>query len=317
MTSKNTKESNKMQATITFSKTLNKYTAIVGNKVVAKATDKYYLRNRVAQLGYTLDAAPAAPMADVLPQQSDKFTINQRFDFVSQMITMVSDQTIASAVITGQGGLGKTHSVMKALDRAGLVNTTDLASFEVGTLINASKAFRVIKGFSTAKGLYRTLFEGNGMTLVFDDCDSVLKDPIALNLLKGALDSYSDRYLSWNADMRDEDLPRSFTFTGSVIFISNMKLDDINQAVRSRAMCVDLSMTEAQKIERMEVMIQDPEFLPEFTLEAKTDAVAFIKSILDQVSNLSLRSLIATTKIAAKGGKDWRALAEYVLTQGA
>lgn len=306
-----------MQATITFSKTLNKYTAIVGNKVVAKATDKYYLRNRVAQLGYTLDAAPAAPMAAALPQKVDKFTINQRFDFVAQMITMVSDQTIASAVITGQGGLGKTHSVMKALDRAGLVNVTDLASFEVGTRVNASKAFRVIKGFSTAKGLYRTLFEGNGMTLVFDDCDSVLKDPIALNLLKGALDSYSDRYLSWNADMRDEDLPRSFTFTGSVIFISNMNLDDINQAVRSRAMCVDLSMTEAQKIERMEVMIQDPEFLPEFTLEAKTDAVAFIKSILDQVSNLSLRSLIATTKIAAKGGKDWRALAEYVLTQGA
>ena len=305
-----------MQATITFSKTLNKYTAIVGNKVVAKATDKYYLRNRVAQLGYTLDAAPA-PMAAALPQKADKFTINQRFDFVAQMVTMVSEQTIASAVITGQGGLGKTHSVMKALDRAGLVNVTDLASFEVGARINASKAFRVIKGFSTAKGLYRTLFEGNGMTLVFDDCDSVLKDPIALNLLKGALDSYSDRYLSWNADMRDEDLPRSFTFTGSVIFISNMNLDDINQAVRSRAMCVDLSMTEAQKIERMEVMIQDPEFLPEFTLEAKADAVAFIKSILDQVSNLSLRSLIATTKIAAKGGKDWRALAEYVLTQGA
>ena len=29
----------------------------------------------------------------------------------------------------------------------------------------------------------RTLFESNGMTIVFDDCDSILKDEVARNLL--------------------------------------------------------------------------------------------------------------------------------------
>jgi hypothetical protein len=116
--------------------------------------------------------------------------------------------------------------------------------------------------------------------------------------------------------MKDDDLPRSFKFTGSIVFISNMDLDRVDQAVKSRAMCVDLSMTQAQKIERMEVLISDEEFMPEFEASHKTDAIAFIKTIGNSIENLSLRSLISTTKIRAEGG-DWKQLAKYVLTQGA
>jgi hypothetical protein len=232
------------------------------------------------------------------------------------MVGMVSKKTIASAIITGQGGLGKTHTVLKSLEDAGYKNVTDLAEFEVGTVLNASKCYRIIKGFSTAKGLYRSLFDGNGMVLVFDDCDSVLKDPVALNLLKGALDSYGERYINWNSDMREDDLPRSFKFTGSIVFISNMDLDRIDQAVRSRALCVDLSMTQAQKVERMETIIESPDFLEDFDLTYKRDAIAFIKDHADKVSNLSLRTLISTVKIRAEGG-DWKQLAKYVMTQGA
>lgn len=298
-------------AKIVFSKAFNKFTLISGSKIIAKSASQDYLVARASKLGLALESATASTTPKV-----DEFGINERFDFVQQMCNMVAKKTIASAVITGQGGLGKTHTVLKALDKMGLKNITDLASFELGTVVQGSKSYRVIKGFSTAKGLYRSLFEGNGMTLVFDDCDSVLKDPVALNLLKGALDSYSERYISWNADIRDEDLPRSFKFTGTVIFISNMDLDSIDQAVRSRALCVDVSMTEAQKIERMEVIIKDRDFLPEYEAALKTEAVAFIKTIIGSISNLSLRSLIATVKIRAQGG-DWKKLAKYVLTQGA
>jgi len=232
------------------------------------------------------------------------------------MVTMVAKKTVASAIITGQGGLGKTHSVLKALKDCGLQDVTDLASFEVGARIQGSRSYRVIKGFSTAKGLYRSLFEGNGMTLVFDDCDSVLKDPVALNLLKGALDSYGERYISWNADIKDEDLPRSFKFTGSIVFISNKDMDSLDQAVRSRALCVDLSMTEEQKIERMDTIVQDAEFMPEYSIELKSDALEFLRSMVKSVQNLSLRSLISVVKIRAEGG-DWKQLAKYVLTAGA
>jgi hypothetical protein len=171
----------------------------------------------------------------------------------------------------------------------------------------------MVKGFSTAKGLYRTLFENNKSVIVFDDCDAVLKDPVALNLLKGALDSYGKRIISWNADMRDEDLPRSFNFEGRVIFISNMDQDRIDQAIRSRSMMIDLSMTLDQKIDRMEFIAKSDEFLPEYDAKVKQDALDLIREIKDECKEISLRTLISVTKVRASN-KEWKDLATYMLT---
>ncbi|MGA1739173.1 MAG: hypothetical protein ACO4AM_07830, partial [Candidatus Nanopelagicaceae bacterium] len=301
----------KMSVQVTFNASKNRYEGFVNGKKVSHSVHKDYVENKVQML-----AGRQANVQKALQDKRDEFGINKRFDFVKQMVGMVASKTVASAIITGQGGLGKSHTVLKALESEGLQNVTDLADFEVGSVMRASKCYRIVKGFSTAKGLYRTLFEANKMTLVFDDCDSVLKDPVALNVLKGALDSYSDRYISWNADMKDDDLPRTFKFEGSIVFISNMELDRVDQAIRSRAMCVDLSMTQDQKIERMAVIAADKDFLPEYSDEVKADALAFIGTMKDQVENLSLRSLIAVSKIRATA-KDWKDLAKYVLTQGA
>lgn len=300
-----------MSVQVTFNQAKNRYEGFVNGKKVSHSAHRDYVENKVNML-----AGRQATVQAALQTKRDEFGINKRFEFVQQMVSMVASKTVPSAIITGQGGLGKSHTVVKALEAEGLENVTDLAEFQVGSVMRASKCYKIVKGFSTAKGLYRTLFEGNKMTLVFDDCDSVLKDPVALNILKGALDSYSDRYISWNADMRDDELPRSFKFEGSIVFISNMELDRVDQAIRSRAMCVDLSMTEEQKVERMTVIAMDKDFLPEYDTKVKEDAIGFIKGMVGDVENLSLRSLIAVCKIRATA-KDWKDLAKYVLTQGA
>jgi hypothetical protein len=243
----------------------------------------------------------------------EKFGINARFGFVEKLVSMVAAGVQPSAVITGEGGLGKTYTVEKTLSDAGYSNISSLADFEVGAVINTRKCFTTVKGYSTAKGLYRTLFENNKSIIVFDDCDAVLKDPIALNLLKGALDSYGKRIISWNADMRDDDLPRSFEFTGRVIFISNMGQNKIDQAIRSRSMMIDLSMTLDQKIERMETIAMADEFLPEYDKTIVQDALELIREIKDECKEISLRTLIAVSKVRASN-KDWKDLASYMLT---
>lgn len=284
-----------------------KFVGYVNGKCVVRSTSEYYVKRKVAEMS-DVAVAYKAPVSE--------FGINQRFGFLEQMVSMVADKTMVSCVITGEGGLGKSYTVLKSLETAGLTNITDLADFQVGQKLNLTKCYRIIKGFSTAKGLYRTLFECNGMTIVFDDCDSILKDDVARNLLKGALDSFNKRYISWMADMRDDDLPKSFEFTGRVIFVSNMPLDKIDQAIRTRCMVVDLSMTEGQKLERMEVIAKSDEFLPEVEDRAKTEALSFLKSQVGKIPNMSLRSLIQVSKIAARGGQ-WQDFAKYVLTQGA
>ena len=52
----------------------------------------------------------------------------------------------------------------------------------------------------TVLGLYAKLYEfsNSGNVVVFDDCDSVLLDDLALNILKAALDSGARRRIYWN-----------------------------------------------------------------------------------------------------------------------
>ena len=244
---------------------------------------------------------------------TEKYGINERFGFVEKLVTMVATGVQPSAVVTGEGGLGKTYTVTKTLEANGYKDISDLADFQIGSIINTRKCFTFVKGYSTAKGLYRTLFENNKSIIVFDDCDAVLRDPVALNLLKGALDSYGKRIISWNADFKDDDLPRSFNFEGRVIFISNMPQSKIDQAIRSRSMMIDLSMTLDQKIDRMEYIALSPEFLPEYEASAKKDALALIREIKTECKEISLRTLISVTKIRASN-KDWKDLATYMLT---
>jgi hypothetical protein len=91
-----------------------------------------------------------------------------------------------------------------------------------------------------------------------------------------------------------------------------MDQNNIDQAIRSRSMMIDLSMTDDQKIDRMEFIAKSDEFLPEYDADHKADALALIREIKEEVKEISLRTLISVTKIRA-ANTDWKDLATYVL----
>jgi hypothetical protein len=279
-----------------------KYTATINGKTVKRSNLKH--------LEYVLKKAGKQSVSE--PTQS-KFTINQRFGFLSDMIVMLAKGDQPSVVVTGPGGLGKSHTVTTTLRKAGLKDMSILDDYEIGAQV-PKNAFVVIKGYSTPKGLYRTLYENRNSIIVFDDCDSVLKDPVSLNILKGALDSYSKRIISWRADIKDEDLPTSFEFKGRVVFISNMSSSQLDQAIISRSMSVDVTMTATQKVERMRFLVKEKDFMPDFDLVAKNDALNLIAKLADGVKELSLRTLIQVTKIRKSNpNNNWKELAEYAI----
>lgn len=296
---------------ISFSKSSGKYTcSINGNKFTTGKQDYIvHMYKKITGEKKTYEQI----VGQKKESKSEKFNINERFEFVETLVNMVAAGVQPSAVITGEGGLGKTYTVMKTLSACGLKDISDLGALEAGSIVNRTKSFTSVKGYSTAKGLYRTLYENKDSVVVFDDCDAILKDPVALNLLKSALDSYGKRIISWNADMRDEDLPRSFEFQGRVVFISNMTQDSIDQAIRSRSMMIDLTMTEDQKIDRMETIAQSEDFLPDFDIQDKIAALDLIRTLKNDAKEISLRTLINVTKIKAAGGANWEKLATYTL----
>ena len=248
------------------------------------------------------------PVNTVVPS---RFSINQRFGFVTDMVNMVAQGDQASVIICGPGGLGKSHTVMTALKNKGFADITLVDEDEQE--VNSKRAYTVIKGYSTAKGLYRALWENKDGVLVFDDCDSVLKDPVSVSLLKSALDSYSRRIITWRADFKDDELPNSFLFKGRVVFISNMSSQAMDQAIITRSLCVDLSMTTEQKVERMQHLIGNADFMPEYEVRHKQEAMQLIATVQDTVKELSLRTLIQCTKIRKANSRNWAELAEYAI----
>ena len=277
-----------------------KYTAVINGKIVK--------RTKIKHLQYVLKKA-GNKVGEIAMES--KFTINQRFGFLSDMVTMLAKKDQPSVVVTGPGGLGKSHTVTTTLENSGLI---DISGLDIGDDV-PTNSFRVVKGYSTAKGLYRTLYENRNSVVVFDDCDSVLKDATSLNILKAALDSYSRRIISYNADIRDEDLPNAFEFKGGVVFISNMSNVALDQAIVTRSLAVDLNMTTEQKIERMKHLLTQKDFMPEYDLVSKNDAMKLISRLADSVKEMSLRTLIQVTKIRKSNpnGK-WADLAEYAIT---
>ena len=270
--------------------------------IIFSGATKYYVKQKAEMI-----LAQRGGAQSVI---ESKFGINTRFEFVDKLVKMVARKAAPSAIITGEGGLGKSYSVIQALRAEGL---KDISDIEPGEVVQSSNCYRVIKGFSTAKGLFKILFENKNNIIVFDDCDSVLKDPDALNLLKGALDSYDKRLITWNTSLKDDGLPRVFEFKGGVIFISNMPQSRIDQALKTRSMNVDLSMSTEQKIERMSYIVEQSEFLPAIELEVKRSAIQLITNNKATAREVSLRTLVNISKILASTNDV--ELATYMLTE--
>ena len=147
--------------------------------------------------------------------------------------------------------------------------------------------------------------------IIFDDCDSVLEDKVAINILKSALDSYERRTISWMAKMnKSDEYPQQFDFTGRIIFISNKSKEKIDEAIRTRSLTVDLTMTTDDKIERMGSILNS--ILPEYSIEVKKQALDFLKTVKDDVS-LNMRMLIMVTKMASTYPSNWRDMAKYMV----
>lgn len=299
-------------AILAFSASSNKWEAVFGGKVLVASPDKKYVIhvitkglngkaknlgvNKVEELGVASDKMDAhtAPLVE--------FDVNERFMFLADYVDMVAQREMKSMMVVGEGGLGKSYTVMAQLAKNGLrefsVHSED---FEIGSSMNEGamkKSYVVVKGYSTPKGLFRTLYENRNRLVVFDDCDSILRDDVASNLLKAALDSYDKRIVTWNAESFGEsDLPKSFEFTGAVIFISNMPMHKVPQPIISRSAPADVSMTRVEIISRMRQIVTEGEFMSEVAMPIKIEALDFIASHINnpQVKTINLRTLIMVT----------------------
>ena len=215
----------------------------------------------------------------------------QMFSNLERLTKMVGKGIQPSLVITGSAGTGKTFLVKDTLTKMGLTESNEFVHF---------------KGRATAAGLFVTLYDNCDKIIVLDDCDSVFKDPDAVNMLKAALDSYDTRNISYitSKPLKDQfgtHLPRSFEFTGKIIFISNLDQSTLDEAIRSRSFVSDISMTTEQMFMRIEGLMEKME--NKIPTKAKQQAMTIMKELHEKYDGISvnLRSFIKAARICAMG----------------
>jgi hypothetical protein len=159
---------------------------------------------------------------------------------------------------------------------------------------------------------------------VFDDCDSILLDDVALNLLKGALDSGKKRKISWLSDssvLRREGVPDSFNFNGTVIFITNLKFDKMKSqklrdhldALQSRCHYLDLTLdTMRDKILRIRQIANDGQLFEEYEFDTETqeEIIDFMTHNSTRFREMSLRMAIKIADLRKSFPLKWKAMAE-------
>lgn len=271
----------------------------------------------MAALALETVEAPVEPKVEETDEQVME-RLRERFSILDDMTQGTVDGIVRAMIVSGPPGVGKSFGVEAVLERSGMFDT----------IAQRKLKYEVIKGSMSALGLYAKLHEFSepGCVLVFDDCDSILFDEVALNILKAALDTSAKRFISWNSDsrlLRSEGIPDRFEFKGAAIFISNVNFDNVRSkkirdhltALESRCHYLDLTMhTTREKMLRIRQIVDDGMLTSyEFDPGVSDEIVDFMFSNLARLRELSLRTVLKIADLRKSMPERWQRVAQITV----
>jgi predicted AAA+ superfamily ATPase len=262
------------------------------------------------------DATPTETVAETDEEAMDR--IATRFQILDEMSAACINSDIRAMIVSGPPGVGKSFGVEQQLEKASMFDK----------IAGKKLRYEVVKGAMTALGLYAQLYRYSDKknVLVFDDCDSVFGDELALNILKAALDSGKRRRICWNSDsrlLRDEGIPNSFNFNGSAIFITNLKFENVRskklqdhlEALESRCHFIDLTIdTQRDKMLRIRQVDRDAEggLFADYNFQngEGAEVLDFMQTNQKKLREMSIRMALKLADLIKISPRNWKALAE-------
>jgi hypothetical protein len=299
------------------------YITVRNSGIFPKFADNVRIRvDSIADIEYTTPMTehtiekPATVVATTETDEQAMDRIRERFDILHEMTKACVAGDIRAMIVSGPPGVGKSFGVEQEIDKATMFDQI------AGKRLRAE----VVKGAATPIGLYKTLYKYSdpNCVVVFDDCDSILLDDLALNLLKGALDTGKKRKISWLSESRalsNDGIPDSFDFKGSAIFITNLKFDKMRSqklrdhldALQSRCHYLDLTLdTMRDKILRIKQIAKDGVLFANYDFEpaVQDEIIDFMSTNQDRLREMSLRMAIKIADLRKMSVMNWRRLAE-------
>jgi len=191
------------------------------------------------------------------------------FTDMEEAAKVVANGGWRSLIIAGMGGIGKTFGVKQVL-------TSQLGPYGEGP----TGQWAFYEGLKTTGfGLFKLLLLNKRKLIVFDDSDSIWGDKDMVNMMKIVTSDSGDRTISWasnstanvalmdkyerqsyedeyiEAIMEDPNTklkpPSTFNFEGQMINISNLAAEKFDNAIKSRAIFINVYLAQRDVIRRM------------------------------------------------------------------
>lgn len=245
--------------------------------------------------------------------------LKETFEILAEMTQAVAQGVIKGLVVSGPAGIGKSQTVITELDE-----TLGMQA----KLLGVTPKFDVISGHITPIMLYTKLYEmaDKGSVLVLDDCD-VLEDIDALNILKAALDTKKTRKITWGSAgfaLEKMEVPTSFEFHGGVIFLTNMKLNQVKsgklaphcEAIVSRVHYLDLQINSMrERLIHIRNVALNSDMLTDydFSKRERETLLNWIMENVDRIAQMDLRTVKKAADLMKAMPQTWQSRATKTL----
>ena len=265
--------------------------------------DYRWARNKFSKEGNALSLFPSsnpAPLAPVVEETDEErqARISERFDLFYKVLGHVEAERFNSVVVYGSAGIGKSYTCEEALPRA-----------------------VTIRGAVSAVGLFEILFLNRDDIIIFDDCDTMLWDPQAVNLLKAVLDTTGTRRVRWgkqNKVLEENGVELDFEFRGQVIFLTNIdlraevakgnKIAAHMNAMLDRSFYVELSTDDPRDVFCRARQLSEQSAW-DYTDEVITEVIDYAMANADAWHYVSLRLIAQIADIRMADKENWKRLA--------
>ena len=264
------------------------------------------------------------------------------FEDIKTLTKFVAQGGSKSLIVCGMGGIGKTYEVTSTLRKI-YGEPGDKYTYHSGAKISP-------------RSFYSAVFRERDMLQVWDEADSILKQDDTVMMLKPALDTSGKPAMEYvtntlpmtgknEAEIRDYCLqcdeadtlvytnnpnklkegemvfPSKFYFDGQMIFISNMRAAEIEDAIKSRSIFLDVYLCATDVMNRMKTIMkaqypdETDESLNEFfdTMGASVPDEGPVTYMTPELARrnkpLTIRSLVLGMALKKAGVEAWERIA--------
>ena len=265
------------------------------------------------------------------------------FEDIKALTKFIANGGSKSLIICGMGGIGKTYEVTSTLSKI---------FGEPGTEYTYHSGAKI-----SPRSFYSAVFRERDILQVWDEADSILKQDDTIMMLKPALDTSGKPAMEYvtntlpmtgkkEPEIRDYCaqcdaadtliytnnpnklkegemvFPSKFYFDGQMIFISNMRSSEIEDAIKSRSIFIDVYLCATDTFNRMKTIMKakypnkSDEDINEF-LEtmgasiptAEEDVVYMTPELARKKKPLTIRSMILGMALKDAGVDGWQRIA--------